>query len=178
MAAGKLALIIWLGFATLLWTLHPLLFSQARGIQLLTALTGLLAMLGWFSSAPVFTFWSAVTGLINVTLALVLTAHPPNLWLGLSTGLLLFALLDGQQRWAYVRHCQLEPGMASAMLEPFLYVSVLATAVGLAVGSFLVALHDTAFNPSYVGLLTITGAALFAGALTLFLLYTNRLSGD
>ncbi len=178
MAAGKIALTIWLGFATLLWTLHPLFYTQARGIQILAALTGLFAILGWLSSAPVFTFWSALTGLINVTLALVLTAHPPNLWLGLSIGLLLFALLDGQQRWAYIRHCQLESGMSTAMFEPFLRISVLATAVGLVVGSFLVAFNDVSFSPSYVGILTITGAALFAGALTLFLLYTNRLSGD
>lgn len=178
MATGKIALAIWLGLATLLWSLHPLLFAQARGIQILAAVTGLFAILGWLISAPVFMFWSALTGLINVTLVLTLTAHPPNLWVGLSTGLLLFALLDGHQRWMYVQHCQLEPGMFMAMLEPFIRVSILATAVGLVIGSFLVALSDRAFDTSYVGILTITGAALFAGALTLFLLYTNRLSGD
>ncbi len=178
MATGKMALTIWLGLATLLWSLHPLLFTQVRGVQLLAALTGLFAVLGWLSSSTAFLFWSALTGLINMTLVLTLTAHPPNLWVGLSTGLLLFALLDGHQRWTYVRHCQLESGMFMVMIEPFVRISVLATAVGLVIGSFLIALHEFAFNTAYVSLLTITGAALFAGALALFLLYTNRLSDD
>ncbi len=145
---------------------------------MMAVLTGFFAALGWLGSAPVFIFWSALTGLVNATFALVLTDHPPNLWAGLSTGLLLFALLDGHQRWAYVRRCQLEPGLFMTMLEPFVRVSVLAIAAGLVMGSFLVAFNDVAFPSSYVGILTISGAALFAGALTLFLLYTNRISGD
>ncbi|WP_089719487.1 hypothetical protein [Candidatus Entotheonella palauensis] len=178
MATGKIALTIWVGLATVLWTLHPLLFTQARGIQFLAALTGLLAVWGWLSGSAVSMFWSAFTGLINATLALVLTAHPPNLWAGLSVGLLLFALLDGHQRWSYVRHCELESGMFIAMLEPFVRVSALAVIAGLVMGMILIALNALPFHASYVGALTIVGAALFAGAFTLFLLHTNRLSGD
>lgn len=178
MAAGKIALSIWLGLAVVLWTVHPLLFSQARGIQLLAALTGLLAVWGWLGGSAVPMFWSALTGLINATLVLLLTAQPPNLWAGLSAGLLLFALLDGHQRWAYVRHCELEAGMFLGMLEPFIRVSALAVVVGLAIGALLIALHALPLQTPYVGALTIAGAALFAGTFTLFLLQTNRLSGD
>jgi hypothetical protein len=178
MATGKIALTIWLGLAIALWTLHPLLFAQARGIQLLAVLTGLLAAWGWLGGSAVLMFWSALTGLINATLALLLSAHPPNLWVGLSAGLLLFALLDGHQRWVYVRHCELEPGMFIGMLEPFIRVSALAIVVGFAMGTLLIALNALPFQASYVGVLTISGAALFAGSFSLFLLYTNRLSGD
>ncbi len=178
MATGKIALAIWLGLAIALWTLHPLFFIQARGIQLLAALTGLFALWGWLGGSAVLMFWSAFAGLINATLALVLTAHPPNLWAGLSAGLLLFALLDGHQRWVYVRHCELEPGMFIGMLEPFIRVSALAIVVGFAIGTFLVALNALPFPSSYVGALTIAGAALFAGAFALFLLHTNRFSDD
>jgi hypothetical protein len=178
MAAGKIALAIWLGLAIALWTLHPLFFAQARGIQLLAGLTGLLALWGWLGGFAALMFWSALTGLINATLALVLTAHPPNLWAGLSAGLLLFALLDGHQRWVYVRHCELEPGMFIGLLEPFIRVSALAIVVGFAMGMLLIALNALPFQAPYVGVLTIAGAALFAGAFTLFLLHTNWLSDD
>jgi len=178
MAAGKIALTIWLGLAIALWTLHPLFFIQARGIQLLAALTGLFAVWGWLGDSAVSMFWSAFLGLINATLALILTAHPPNLWVGLSAGLLLFALLDGHQRWTYVRHCELEPGMFIGMLEPFVRVSTLAIVVGFAMGTLLVALNTFPFQASYVGALTIAGAALFAGTFTLFLLHTSRFSDD
>jgi hypothetical protein len=178
MATGKMALTLWLGLAIALWTLHPLFFSQARGIYLLAILTGLLAVWGWLGSSAVLMFWSALTGLINATLALLLTAHPPNLWVGLSAGLLLFALLDGHQRWGYVRHCELEPGVFMAMLEPFISVSALAILVGFAMGILLLALNALPFQASYVGTLTIVGAALFAGVFALFMLHTSRLSGD
>ncbi|ETW93427.1 hypothetical protein [Candidatus Entotheonella palauensis] len=178
MATGKIALTIWVGLATVLWTLLPLFFAQARGIQFLAVLTGLFAVWGWLGGSAVLMFWSAFTGLINATLALVLTAHPPNLWAGLSAGLLLFALLDGHQRWAYVRHCELESGMFIGLLEPFIRVSALAIVAGFAMGLLLIALNALPFQASYVGALTIAGAALFAGAFTLFLLHTNRLSGD
>lgn len=178
MATGKIALSIWLGLAIALWALLPLFFAQARGIYLLAALTGLLAVWGCLGGSAVLMFWSALTGLINATLALILTAHPPNLWVGLSAGLLLFALLDGHQRWVYVRHCELEPGMFIGMLEPFIRVSALAIVVGLAMGTLLMALNALSFQAPYVGAFTIAGAALFAGAFTLFLLHTNRLSDD
>ncbi|PON16184.1 hypothetical protein C2W62_19780 [Candidatus Entotheonella serta] len=178
MATGKIALSIWLGLAIALWTLHPLFFVQARGIQLLAALTGLLAVWGWLGSSAALIFWSALTGLINATLALVLSAYPPNLWAGLSAGLLLFALLDGHQRWSYVRSCELESGMFISMLEPFIRVSALAIVVGFAIGTLLLALHTLPFQASYVGTSTIVGAALFAGAFTLFLLHTNRRSDN
>jgi hypothetical protein len=178
MATGKIALTLWLGLATILWTLHPLFFSHARGIQFLSVLTGLFAIWGWLGSSAVLMFWSALIGLLNTTLALILTAYPPNLWAGLSAGLLLFALLDGHQRWMYVRHCQLEPGMFIVMLEPFLRVSALAMVVGLAIGTLLIALNALPFQASYVGVLTIAGAVLFAGSLAVFLLHRNWLSGD
>ena len=178
MATGKIALTLWLGLATALWTLHPLFFSQARGIQLLAILTGLLAIWGWLGGSAVLMFWSALIGLLNATLALILTAHPPNLWVGLSAGLLLFALLDGHQRWGYVRHCELEPGMFIDMLEPFISVSALAIVVGFAIGTFLLVLNALPFQVSYVGSLTIVGAALFAGVFALFMLHTSRFSGD
>ncbi len=178
MATGKIALAIWLGLAIVLWTLHPLIFTQARGVQFLAALTGLFALWGWLGGSAVLMFWSALSGLINATLALLLTAHPPTLWGGLSAGLLLFALLDGHQRWVYVQHCELEPGMFIGMLEPFVRVSMLAVVAGLAMGTLLLALNVLQLQPSYVGVLTIAGAALFAGILTIFLLHTNRFSGD
>jgi hypothetical protein len=178
MATGKIALNIWLGLAIALWSLYPLFYTQARGIQLLAALTGLLAIWGWLSAVAAPMFWSALTGLINATLALVLTAHPPNLWAGLGAGLLLFALLDGHQRWMYVRHCELEPGMFIAMVEPFIRISALAIVLGLAIGVFLLALNALPWQASSVGVFTIGGAALFAGAFTLFLLHANRPPGD
>ena len=178
MATGKMALTIWLGLTSALWALHPLFLTQARGIQLLAILTGLLAVWGWLGGSAVLMFWSALTGLLNATLALLLSAHPPNLWAGLSAGLLLFALLDGHQRWVYVRHCELEPGMIIRMLEPFIRVSTLAIVVGFAMGILLIALDALPLQATYVGTLTIVGAALFAGAFTLFLLHTNWLSDD
>ena len=177
MATGKIALNIWLGLAIALWSLYPLFYTQARGVHLLAALTGLLAVWGWLSGAATPMFWSALTGLLNATLALVLTAHPPNLWAGLGAGLLLFALLDGHQRWMYVRRCELEPGMFIAMIEPFIRISALAITLGLAIGVLLLALHALGWQASSVGVLTIGGAALFAGAFTLFLLHANRSSG-
>jgi hypothetical protein len=178
MATGKMALTIWLGLAIGLWTLHPLFFTQARGIQILAMLTGLMAVWGWLGSSAVLMFWSALTGLLNATLALLLTAHPPNLWAGLSAGLLLFALLDGHQRWVYVRHCELEPGMFIGMLEPFIRVSALAIVVGFAMGVLLIALNTFSLHTAHVGTLTIVGAALFAGVFALFMLHTNQLSND
>jgi hypothetical protein len=178
MATGKVALTIWLGLAIALWTLHPLFFTQARGIQILAILTGLLAVWGWLGGSAVLMFWSALTGLLNATLALLLTAHPPNLWAGLSAGLLLFALLDGHQRWVYVRHCELEPGMFIGMLEPFIRVSALAIVLGFAIGMLLIALHALPLPTAYVGTLTIVGAALFAGIFALLMLNTNSLPND
>jgi hypothetical protein len=145
---------------------------------MLSALTGLLAVWGWIGGSAIAMFWSALIGLLNATLVLVLTAHPPTLWAGLSAGLLLFALLDGHQRWMYVRHCELEPGMFIGMLEPFIRVSVLAILAGLAMGALIIGLEMLPFQASHVGALTIAGAAFFAGTFALFLLYTHRLSDD
>ena len=59
-------------------------------------------------------------GLSNLTLALILSAHPPDFWVGLSAGLTLLALLDGNQRFSYLRHCHLESGVLAVMLDTFI----------------------------------------------------------
>src|SRR5215471_14788455 len=110
-------LALWLGLLTLLWSLQPLLFSQARGIVVLALLSGVLATLGGLTSVRLFVVWSGGVGLLNLTMALLLTAYRPNLWVGLSAGLTLLALLDGQQCFAYLRYCQIEPGVVTALFR-------------------------------------------------------------
>lgn len=174
MAASKIGLIIWLSLVTLLWALQPLLLSQARGVMVLAVMTAGAALLGWPSGMQVLVFWSGIFGLLNVTLALLLVSHPPNLWIGLSAGLTLLALLDGSQRFAYLRHCQVEPGVITAFLDTFVRLSGLSLAAGLGVGWLLVALatHLTGF--AVVGFLTLAGACVFAGFFAVFLLYTRH----
>ena len=87
MATHKIALMCWLGLMTLLWSLYPLLFSQARGVIVLTILTGGLGAFGWVAGMPVLVVWSGALGLFNLTLTLVITAQPPTVWLGLSAGI-------------------------------------------------------------------------------------------
>jgi hypothetical protein len=150
MATSKVVLACWVGLMTLLWALHPLLFSRARGIIVLVILTGGLALLGW-----------------------MVTAQPPNFWVGLSAGIALLALLDGSQRYAYVRHCQVEAGILPAMLGVFMRISGLSLAAGMALALLVLQLptHGTA---AAAGLLTIAGAALFVGVVAALLLYTSR----
>lgn len=174
MAASKIGLALWLGLITLLWSLHPLLFSQTRVVLVLMSLTGALALGGWLTSVQPLVVWSGGVGLLNLTLALVLSQQPPNLWLGLSAGITLLALLDGSQRFAYLRHCQVEPGVLAVLLGGFVRISGLSLAVGISLTWVVVNLSDPTPDSATAGLLTIAGAAMFVGLLGVFLLYTNR----
>ncbi|MGH8065975.1 MAG: hypothetical protein ACRERE_12245 [Candidatus Entotheonellia bacterium] len=174
MAAHKAGLACWLGLITLLWSLYPLLFSQARGVVMLVILTGGLALFGWMTGTQFLVAWSGGLGLFNLTLTLVITAQPPNLWVGLSAGITLLALLDGSQRFAYLRHCQVEPGVLTAWLGVFMRLTGLSLMAGIALALLVVNLPTQGEIASAAGLLTIAGASLFVGVLALLLLYTSR----
>jgi hypothetical protein len=174
MAAYKIGWLCWLGLMTLLWSLYPLLFSQARGIIVLTVLTGGLALSGWVTGTQLLVAWSGALGLLNLTLTLVITAQSPNMWLGLSAGITLLALLDGSQRYAYLKHCHVEPGVLTAWLTVFTRVAGLSLAAGIALVLLVVNLPTAAGMASGAGVLTIVGASLFVGVLALLLLYTSR----
>lgn len=174
MAASKTGLGCWLGLMTLLWSLYPLLFSQARGVVVLATLTGGLALGGWLTSIQPLVVWSGGLGLLNLTLTLVLSAQPPNLWVGLSAGITLLALLEGSHRFAYLRHCQVEPGVLAGWLGMFLRITGLTLATGVALALLVVNLANQDAAASAAGLSTIAGAGLFVGVLGLLLLYTSR----
>ena len=163
----------WLGAMTLLWALQPLLWSHARGVVVLSFVTLLLAFIAWGFKLPLLTTWSGAVGLCNLTLALVLTSQPPNLWAGLSAGLVLLAMLDGSQRFAYISVCQLTPGVLAACLRAFIQLSGLALAAGILL-SLMIPLAYQSIRASAAGALTITGACLVAAFLALFLLRANR----
>jgi len=175
MATGKTGLRIWVTAVILLWSVYPLLFSQARGVLLFAVITGLSAGLGCLSGVQVLVFWSALLGLLNITLALLLTATPLSLWNGLSAGLVLFALLDSSQRFTYLRHCQIEAGVITAHLDIFVRLSGLCVLVGLGLGCMLMVIGPLVANVAVASLLTIAGACVFVSCLALFLLYANRL---
>jgi hypothetical protein len=175
MATGKTGLRIWLAAVVLLWTVYPLFFSQARAVLMFAALTGLTAGLGCLSGLQVLVFWSAVLGLLNITLVLLLTSYPLSLWTGLSAGLTLFALLDSSQRFTYLRHCQVEAGVVTAHLDTFVRLSGLCVLVGLGLGCILTVVGPLFANIAAASLLTIAGACVFVSCLALFLLYANRL---
>jgi hypothetical protein len=178
MATGKIGLTIWLVAVTLLWALYPLFFSAARGVCVFAVLTGVIALLGWLSGLQLLVFWSGILGLLNITLALLLTAYPPSLWAGLSAGLTLLALLDGSQRFAYLRHCQVEPGVIRALLDTFIRLSGLSVAVAFGFGWLLVTLKPTLTGSAAAGFFTVAGACTFVGFLTIFLLYRSRTPGN
>jgi hypothetical protein len=177
MATHKTGLACWLGLSTLLWSLYPLLFSQARGIVLLVILTAGLALSGWLMGIQFLVVWSGGLGLLTLTLTLVITAQPPNLWLGLSAGITLLALLDGSQRFAYLRHCHVEPGVLTAWLGVFLRLAGLSLVAGIALALLVVNLPTQGEMAAAAGLLTIAGASLFVALLALLLLYTNHWQG-
>ena len=133
---------------------------------------------GWLSGLQVLVFWSGILGLLNITLALLLTSYPPSLWVGLSVGLTLLALLDGSQRFAYLRHCQVEPGVIRALLETFIRLSGLAVGVALGLGWLLVTLGPSLTGSAAAGLLTVASACAFVGFLAVFLLYSSRTPGN
>jgi hypothetical protein len=174
MAASKTGLACWLGLITLLWSLHPLMFSQVRGVVILIVIAGGLGLVGWLTSTQLLVVWSGALGLFNLTLTLVLTGQPPNLWVGLSAGITLLALLDGSQRWAYLRHCRVEPGVLAVWLGGFLRLTGLSLAAGIALALLLVNLPTQGTIASAAALVTIAGAGLFVGLLALLLLYTSR----
>jgi hypothetical protein len=174
MEANKIGLACCLGLMTLLWALYPLLFSQARGIVVLIILTGALALFGWVTGTQVLVVWSGALGLFNLSLTLVITAQPPNVWMGLSAGITLLALLDGSQRFAYVRHCHVEPGVLTAWLAVFIRIAGLSLAAGIALVLLVVSLPTRGGMASGMGMLTVVGASLFVGVLALLLLYTSR----
>jgi hypothetical protein len=177
MATSKIGFIIWLSVISGIWTLFPLLFAQSRGVIVLSLSTGVLALLGWSSSLQLFVFWSGIIGLLNITLVLVLTDQPANLWVGLSAGLILFALLDASQRWSYIKSCYVEAGVISLMLDAFVRLSGLSLALGFMIGVFLTVVRPVLGNLSFTGFLTLAGASLFAGFFAVFLLYTSRTAG-
>ena len=174
MAASKVGLGCWLGLMTLLWSLHPLFFVRSRGVIVFAVVTGGLALVGWLTGIQFLVVWSGGLGLANLTAALILAAHAPNVWVGLSAGLTLWALLDGSQRFSYLRHCQVEPGVLTAWLGVFIRVSGLSVAAGVALALLLVHLPNHDAMTSAAGLVTIAGAAIFVGVIALLLLYTNR----
>jgi hypothetical protein len=171
---AKTGLACWLGLLSVLWSVYPLALSQARGVVMLVILTAGLALLGWLTGMQFLVGWSGGLGLLNLTLTLVMTAQPPNLWLGLSAGITLLALLDGSQRYAYLRHCHVESGVLMAWLGTFMRISGLSLLAGMAVALLVVHLPTQGEVTSAASLLTIAGASLLVTVLALLLLYTGR----
>lgn len=163
----------WVGCATVLWMSQPLLLSQARGIVVLALLTGLLAGLGGAFSLLPLVAWSGGVGLLNLTLALLLTSAPPDLWTGLSAGCVLLALLDGNQCLAYVRHCQIEPGVLPVLAGGLVRLCGLTLVAGVGVGYVVTALAVFRIDTTAAGYLTILGAGLFVGCFAAFVLVTG-----
>lgn len=174
MIARQIVLSLWLGLITLLWSCQPLLLSQARGIVVLALFSGILAVLGGLTNVRLLVVWSGGVGLLNLTLALLLTAAPPNLWIGLSAGLTLLALLDGHQCVAYLRHCQVAPGVLAALGGALVRLSGLSLAAGVGIGFLVTALHTPHMDTAAAGYMTIIGAGIFVGFFAAFLLVTSR----
>jgi hypothetical protein len=176
MRTRQVVLHLWLGLITLLWSCQPLLLSQARGIVVLALFSSVLAALGGLTSVRLFVVWSGGVGLLNLTLALLFTAAPPSLWVGLSAGLTLLALLDGHQCVAYLRHCQVEPGVLTALVGTLARLSGLSLAAGVGVGGCITALHAPGVDTAVAGYMTIIGAGVFVGFFAAFLLATSHWS--
>ncbi len=176
MTTRQIVVGLWLGLLTLLWSLQPLLLSQARGIVVLALLSGVLAVLGGLTSVRLFVVWSGGVGLLNLTMALLLTAYPPNLWVGLSAGLTLLALLDGYQCFAYLRHCQIEPDVMAALFGALVRLSGWSLAAGVGVGLLVTQLQSQGADTAAAGYMTIIGAGVFVGFFAAFLLATSHWS--
>jgi hypothetical protein len=170
----RVVLSLWLGLLTLLWSCYPLLVSQARGIVVLAIFAGVLAGLGGLTGVRLLVVWSGGVGLVNLTLALLLTASPPNLWVGLSAGLTLLALLDGNQCVAYLWHCQVEPGVLAQLFGTLVRLSGWSLAAGVSVGYLVTALYAPRMDTAAAGYMTILGAGVFVGFFAAFLLATSR----
>ena len=170
----RVILSLWLGLLTLLWSCHPFLVSQARGIVVLALFAGVLAGLGGLTGVRLLVVWSGAVGLLNLTLALLLTAAAPNLWVGLSAGLTLLALLDGNQCVAYLWHCQVGPGVLTQLFGTLVRLSGWSLAAGVSVGYLVMALYAPRMDTVAAGYLTILGAGVFVGFFAAFLLATSR----
>ena len=174
MLCKRVVLSLWLGLLTLLWSCHPFLVSQARGIVVLALFAGVLAGLGGLTGVRLLVVWSGAVGLLNLTLALLLTAAAPNLWVGLSAGLTLLALLDGNQCVAYLWHCQVGPGVLTQLFGTLVRLSGWSLAAGVSVGYLVTALYAPRMDTVAAGYLTILGAGVFVGFFAAFLLATSR----
>jgi len=174
MLVKQVVLSLWLGLLTLLWACHPLLLSQARGIVVLALFAGVLAGLGGLTGVRLLVVWSGGLGMVNLTLALLLTASPPNLWVGLSAGLTLLALLDGNQCVAYLWHCQVGPGVLAEIFGTLVRLSGWSLAAGISVGYLVTALYAPRMDTVAAGYITILGAGVFVGFFAAFLLVTSR----
>jgi hypothetical protein len=174
MAARQIGVEICLAGLALCWSVYPLIFSRAQGIIMLSAITALLALLGLVTGWQPVVMWSGGLGLCNLTLALLVTSSAPNLWVGLSAGIVLLALLDGSHRLTYLRQCWLVPGVLTVLLGFFVRLSGLILSIGLGLGLLLILLGYFSVAAA-TGAVTIIGACLLAGTLAVFLLYT---SGD
>ena len=174
MLVKQVVLSLWLGLLTLLWACHPLLLSQARGIVVLALFAGVLAGLGGLTGIRLLVVWSGGVGVVNLTLALLLTASPPNLWVGLSAGLTLLALLDGNQCVAYLWHCQVGPGVLAELFGTLVRLSGWSLAAGISVGYLVTALYALRMDTVAAGYITILGAGVFVGFFAAFLLVTSR----
>ena len=178
MTAPKIVLGVWLTLLTILWAVHPVLFSQSRGVCILAVVTVLLAAGGWLSGYQPGVVWSGIVGLGNFTLSLMITGQPPNLWVGMSAGLTLLALLDGSHCFAYLRRCHLEAGVLGVLFSAFLRLCGWSVAAALSVVVLLVAVHTPASSSTAAGLLTIAGAIVFLGGFAVFMLYANKVAND
>lgn len=174
MLGKRVILSLWLGLLTLLWACHPLLISQARGIVVLALFAAISAGLGGLTGVRLLVVWSGGVGVVNLTLALLLTSSPPHLWVGLSAGLTLLALLDGNQCVAYLRHCQVGPGVLAEIFATLARLSGWSLAAGVSVGYLVTALHTPRIDTAAAGYMTILGAAVFVGFFAAFLLATSR----
>ncbi|GIX48840.1 MAG: hypothetical protein KatS3mg131_3051 [Candidatus Tectimicrobiota bacterium] len=172
MAALTLALRLWVGLLALLWAAYPLVFSQARGIALLAAVTGAFAFVGWLLETPLLVVWGGGLGLGNFTLALVLTGQPLRLWAGLGAGLLLLALVDGTHRLTYLSRCHFAPRVLWPLYRSFAWLSALSLLCDLGIG-LLVLLSPRSAAPADAGLVTVLGACLLVSGLAAFLSATD-----
>jgi hypothetical protein len=173
MAARQIGLEICVAGLALCWSAYPLLFAQAQGIVMLSAITALLALLGLVAGWQPVVMWSGGLGLCNLTLALLVTSSPPNLWVGLSAGIVLLALVDGSHRLTYLRQCWLAPGVLTVLLGTFVRLSGLTLSIGLLLGLLLIPLGYFSVATA-TGAVTIVGACLLVGTLAVFLLCTSR----
>ncbi|HEY5866570.1 MAG TPA: hypothetical protein VI542_13635 [Candidatus Tectomicrobia bacterium] len=176
MTSKRVILSLWLGVLTLLWSCQPLLISSARGIVVLALFTGVLAGLGALTGLRVLVVWSGGLGMLNLTLALLLTGSPPYLWTGLSAGLTLLALLDGNQCVAYLWYCEVGPGVLTELCGTLIRLSGWSLAAGVSVGYLVTVLYTPHLATAAAGYVTILGAGIFVGFLAAFLLTTSHWS--